>query len=112
MKNYEKLLKNISSWLKPEGLLFIHIFLHKSIPYHFEVCLQDVVSSYFSVLPDSEYCGEQRLAEGVAIGYRVPKPSGTYSLCFVQNVHHFYMTEIGCSGFSTLTSRILFYEFP
>lgn len=36
MKNYEKLLKKISSWLKPEGLLFIHIFLHKSIPYHFE----------------------------------------------------------------------------
>lgn len=36
MKNYEKLLKKISSWLKPDGLLFIHIFVHKSIPYHFE----------------------------------------------------------------------------
>ncbi|KAG0625134.1 hypothetical protein M758_2G030300 [Ceratodon purpureus] len=36
MKNYEKLLKKISSWLKPDGLLFVHIFVHKSIPYHFE----------------------------------------------------------------------------
>lgn len=36
MKNYEKLLKKISSWLKPDGLLFIHIFVHKSSPYHFE----------------------------------------------------------------------------
>lgn len=38
MKNYQKLLKKISSWLKPDGLLFVHIFVHKSIPYHFEVC--------------------------------------------------------------------------
>lgn len=38
MKNYQKLLRNVSSWLKPDGLLFIHIFVHKSIPYHFEVC--------------------------------------------------------------------------
>ena len=45
MKNYEKLLKKISSWLKPEGLLFIHIFVHKSMPYHFEVCTQDVAST-------------------------------------------------------------------
>lgn len=36
MKNYQKLLKKISSWLKPDGLLFVHIFVHKSIPYHFE----------------------------------------------------------------------------
>jgi cyclopropane fatty-acyl-phospholipid synthase-like methyltransferase len=37
MKNYQKLLRNISSWLKPDGLLFIHIFAHRSVPYHFEV---------------------------------------------------------------------------
>ncbi|CAK9221144.1 unnamed protein product [Sphagnum troendelagicum] len=36
MKNYQKLLRNISSWLKPDGLLFIHIFAHRSAPYHFE----------------------------------------------------------------------------
>jgi len=36
MKNYEKLLANISSWLKPEGKLFVHIFTHKDFTYHFE----------------------------------------------------------------------------
>ena len=34
----QALLKNIASWLKPEGLLFVHIFTHKSLAYHFEVC--------------------------------------------------------------------------
>jgi len=36
MKNYEKLLEKVSSWLKPSGLIFIHIFAHKEFPYHFE----------------------------------------------------------------------------
>jgi len=36
MKNYEKLLEKISSWLKPSALLFVHIFAHKEFPYHFE----------------------------------------------------------------------------
>ena len=36
MKNYEKLLQNISTWLKPEGKLFVHIFTHREFPYHFE----------------------------------------------------------------------------
>jgi len=35
MKNYEKLLGRISSWLKPTGKLFVHIFSHASYPYHF-----------------------------------------------------------------------------
>ena len=34
----QALLKNTASWLKPEGLLFVHIFTHKSLAYHFEVC--------------------------------------------------------------------------
>ena len=29
MKNFEKLMGNISRWLKPEGKLFVHIFTHK-----------------------------------------------------------------------------------
>lgn len=33
----QALLRNIASWMKPEGLLFIHIFTHKSLAYHFEV---------------------------------------------------------------------------
>lgn len=27
----------ISQWLKPEGLLFVHIFVSNSLPYHYEV---------------------------------------------------------------------------
>ena len=33
----QALLRNIASWLKPEGLVFVHIFTHKSLAYHFEV---------------------------------------------------------------------------
>jgi cyclopropane fatty-acyl-phospholipid synthase-like methyltransferase len=37
MKNYQVLLKKVSSWLKnDESLLFIHIFCHRTTPYHFE----------------------------------------------------------------------------
>jgi cyclopropane-fatty-acyl-phospholipid synthase len=35
MKNYEKLLEKISRWLKPDGLLFVHIFTHRDYAYHF-----------------------------------------------------------------------------
>ena len=35
MKNFEKLMGNISRWLKPEGKLFVHIFTHKEYAYHF-----------------------------------------------------------------------------
>merc|ERR1712002_819178 len=36
MKNYEKLLEKVSTWIKPEGKLFVHIFTHKWKPYHFK----------------------------------------------------------------------------
>ncbi|KAG6548454.1 hypothetical protein Mapa_009941 [Marchantia paleacea] len=36
MKNYQKLLRKIASWMEPNGLLFIHIFTHKLAAYHFE----------------------------------------------------------------------------
>ena len=35
MKNYEKLLKKISTWLNTRGKLFVHIFTHRWKPYHF-----------------------------------------------------------------------------
>ena len=35
MKNYRLLMGNISRWLKPNGLLFVHIFTHKEYAYHF-----------------------------------------------------------------------------
>ena len=36
MRNYKRLLHNISTWMKPDGLLFIHIFCHKEYAYFFE----------------------------------------------------------------------------
>ena len=43
MKNYKVLMSKIASWLRPkrndkgdESLLFIHIFCHRTTPYHFE----------------------------------------------------------------------------
>ncbi len=35
MKNYERLMANISRWLQPDGKLFVHIFTHKKYAYHF-----------------------------------------------------------------------------
>ncbi len=35
MKNYQRLLAGIARWLKPGGLLFVHIFTHKDMAYHF-----------------------------------------------------------------------------
>jgi cyclopropane-fatty-acyl-phospholipid synthase len=36
MRNWPRLLENISNWLKPEGKLFIHIFTHRKYAYFFE----------------------------------------------------------------------------
>lgn len=42
MKNYETLLRRISSWLKPGGMLFVHIFVHqKGLPFHYVVESED-----------------------------------------------------------------------
>ena len=37
MRNYEKLLAKIASWMKPKALLFVHIFTHLTYAYPFEV---------------------------------------------------------------------------
>jgi len=48
MKNYGLLLAKIARWLKPDGKLFVHIFVHKLLAYHFEVQGQsDWMSQYF-----------------------------------------------------------------
>jgi cyclopropane-fatty-acyl-phospholipid synthase len=36
MKNYGELLRRIDTWLKPGGKLFVHIFTHRDIAYHYE----------------------------------------------------------------------------
>jgi cyclopropane-fatty-acyl-phospholipid synthase len=35
MKNYQRLMANIARWLNSEGLLFVHIFTHRTYSYHF-----------------------------------------------------------------------------
>lgn len=37
MRNYPALLKRISQWMAPDGLLFVHIFCHRNLTYPFEV---------------------------------------------------------------------------
>lgn len=36
LRNYEELFARISTWLHPEGRLFVHIFTHRDTPYLFE----------------------------------------------------------------------------
>jgi cyclopropane-fatty-acyl-phospholipid synthase len=36
MKNYGELLRRIAGWLAPEGRLFVHIFVHRELAYHYE----------------------------------------------------------------------------
>ncbi|MHC4945220.1 MAG: SAM-dependent methyltransferase [Planctomycetota bacterium] len=36
MRNYQELMARVSRWLKPEGKLFVHIFVHREFPYLFE----------------------------------------------------------------------------
>ncbi|HVV36245.1 MAG TPA: cyclopropane-fatty-acyl-phospholipid synthase family protein [Acidimicrobiales bacterium] len=35
MRNWKELLHRISTWLKPDGLLFVHVFSHRSLAYRF-----------------------------------------------------------------------------
>lgn len=35
-KNYEKLLRKVSTWLKADGLMFVHIFTHTTLPFHYD----------------------------------------------------------------------------
>ena len=37
MRNYEFLLERIAGWLAPDGLLFVHVFAHRTFAYPFEV---------------------------------------------------------------------------
>jgi len=36
MRNWEELLRRVSTWLKPEGKAFVHVFSHRTLPYLFE----------------------------------------------------------------------------
>ena len=48
MRNYRELFKRIDGWLMPEGQFFMHIFVHRSVPYLFEDRdTSDWMSRYF-----------------------------------------------------------------
>jgi cyclopropane fatty-acyl-phospholipid synthase-like methyltransferase len=48
MKNYDTLFDRCTKWLKKGGKMFIHIFVHKTTPYHFEAESEDDwMSKYF-----------------------------------------------------------------
>ncbi|MEJ7137914.1 SAM-dependent methyltransferase [Amphibiibacter pelophylacis] len=48
MKNYGLLLAKISRWMKDDAQLFVHIFAHRELAYHFEVNgASDWMSKYF-----------------------------------------------------------------
>jgi len=48
MRNYQSLLERISTWMRPGGKLFVHIFVHRFLMYPFEVRgQQDWMSKYF-----------------------------------------------------------------
>jgi cyclopropane-fatty-acyl-phospholipid synthase len=36
MRNWKELLRRISTWLKPDGKLFVHVFTHRSAGYRFD----------------------------------------------------------------------------
>ena len=41
MKNYSVLMRRCGAWLAMGGLLFLHIFVHREFPYHFEARGED-----------------------------------------------------------------------
>jgi len=36
MRNYSRLFENVRDWLVPDGKFFMHIFVHRAVPYAFE----------------------------------------------------------------------------
>lgn len=58
MRNYQLLLQRIHTWLKPGGLLFVHIFTHRDYTYFFDVVDEsDWMSKYFftgGVMPSDD----------------------------------------------------------
>jgi cyclopropane-fatty-acyl-phospholipid synthase len=50
MKNYQALLARIASWLKPHGLLFVHVFSHREFAYEYDPADQNdwMAQTFFS----------------------------------------------------------------
>lgn len=64
MRNHGELLKSVSSWMKDDAKLFVHIFVHKKYLYFFESKNEnDWMSRYFftgGMMPDFHYFSNWR----------------------------------------------------
>lgn len=74
MKNYQKLLAKVSSWLRPGGKLFVHIFTHATTAYHFDKSW--MAENFFT----GGRCQGKLLIEP-SISLHFPLPA--FSLCFM-----------------------------
>jgi cyclopropane-fatty-acyl-phospholipid synthase len=58
MRNYEELYRRVSSWLKPDGRFFMHIFCHRSTPYEYiDKAPSDWMSRHFfsgGIMPSAD----------------------------------------------------------
>lgn len=59
MRNYERLLSRIASWLRPDGKLFVHIFCHRVLAYPFETAgASNWMGQYFftgGIMPSADF---------------------------------------------------------
>lgn len=47
LRNYERLFKKISGWLKPDGKMFVHIFCHREYSYPFDANASSWMATHF-----------------------------------------------------------------